>query len=102
MAGFLAFCEKKKKKNKGKERQGWRSQTKSQFDIAACLRDGSRQLVHHQIESDERLHASHLIARHPLITSFRLGCVIAQAFFSRGASAISLKSRVFSLELNVI
>ena len=31
-----------------------------------------------------------------------LGCVIAQAFFSRGASAISLKSRVFSAEIGVI
>ena len=30
------------------------------------------------------------------------GCVIAQAFFSRGASEISLKSRVFSAELSGI
>ena len=31
-----------------------------------------------------------------------VGCVIAQAFFSRGASEISLKSRFFSAELSVI
>ena len=31
-----------------------------------------------------------------------LGCVIAQAFFSRGASAISLKSRFLSAEFSVI
>ena len=31
-----------------------------------------------------------------------VGCVIAQAFFSRGPSAISQKSRFFSAELSVI
>ena len=31
-----------------------------------------------------------------------IGCVIAQAFFCRGASAIFLKSRIFSVELHVI
>ena len=31
-----------------------------------------------------------------------IGCVIAQAFFSHRASAISLKSRVFSAEFSVI
>ena len=31
-----------------------------------------------------------------------IGCVIAQVFFRHGASSISLKFRVFSVELNVI
>ena len=36
----------------------------------------------------------------PCMTDFyisAIGCVVAQAFFSRGVSAISLKSRVFSV-----
>ena len=34
-------------------------------------------------------------------TKNTLGCVVAQAFFSRGVSAISLKARVFSAGLSV-
>ena len=54
--------------------------------LSTAPQQGSRGAMH------QRSH------QRPLI----LGCVIAQAFFSRGASEISLKSRVFSAELRVI